>query len=130
MNSELIDPTLLQLAKKLNLDSGASPFYTHLNAREVSEQQSSQRSKKNNYEKLKDLLSSSSSSKLIYVTPDFLGLNKPDENNNNTASKKFTKETDAKLNARGSCTLENKTDYVTIDPKKTQVIKSATETIQ
>ena len=133
VNSELIDPNLLQLAKKLNMDRGVyvtSPFYSHITT------------KKKNYEKLKDLLSSSSSSKLIYVTPDFMGLNnnnnksdKPNEankmipisNKNSTKIISNTKQSDSKMKLASMPLIDNgKTEYVTIDPKKTQVIKSTT----
>jgi hypothetical protein len=133
VNSELIDPSLVYLAKKLNSDSA---IYSNLNFGNIHDNSSNpnhhhhQKSKKKNYEKLKDLLSPSSSSvinsnKLIYVTPDFLGFNLT--NKSDCLSDDNSKED---FNAAARISANSMIEYVVIDPKKTQVIKSSTSAVK
>lgn len=131
VNSEMIDPSLLFLAKKINHSN------VNTNTNENERNYHHQNTKKKNYEKLKDLFSSSSSSKLIYVTPDFSGgLNKHETGesvkritNNHKNALEFS-NTYREIEFQSSKEFENITDYVTIDAKKTQVIKASASPIK
>jgi hypothetical protein len=135
VNSELIDPSLLFLAKKINSEKLSHHSNLNCNNNELEHNTTSQyqQNKKKNYEKLKDLItSSSSSSKLIYVTPDFSERsNKHEIDNSDKKIQSYKSGTNCVPTAQANESKLNKefdyiTDYVTIDAKKTHVIKATT----
>ncbi|RNA38268.1 fibroblast growth factor receptor substrate 2-like [Brachionus plicatilis] len=134
VNMEDVNPDILHLARKINIESSESSASLSSKNRLTVPSSSGSLYKKLNYEKFKNALSSSST-KLNYIIPERLKINSIQEaSNENLKDSKFENlfPKKSEINSKNEAkSLEiSHIEYCVIDPKKTPAIKSSANLIK
>lgn len=134
VNMEDVNPDILHLARKINNESGESSASFTSKNKLSAPNGSGSLYKKLNYEKLNNVLSSSSA-KLNYIIPERLKINSIQETSSeNLKDSKletlFQKKNVINVKSDAKPLELNRVEYCVIDPKKTPAIKSSANMVK